>query len=355
MDFLATIPSRGQNATNWQAPLVFFYSGQRLPNYSYKALRHAVSIWGQQVVLICDTPATRVPSGVLVVDYAQWFQPSLLEQVIAKNGIDPNFRSGLWTSSLKRFFVLHQFLELLNLEKVAHAELDTLVFASHKDLFTPDLPEPGLLVPWNPPQLAIGSLVLVNGRKSLDRLIDFATELDGFSNEMELLTAFLADSTEVAFGLPTVDALMYPQAESVFTENLLTADQVGWRFDAARLGQWILGVDPKNTPSLWSKNHYHDPCVIQLKVGHDPDRKGLLAWPLGNANPSRIANIHVHSKRIGHMTGPLRRELVMTLANLPFASVIGLNSPRLKKRWATGMRRLKNKLYGLAKLLGGKE
>lgn len=328
-----------------KVPLVFFYTGQSLPGYSYNAMRHAVSVWGEQVVLICDIPAPRVPPGVLVIDYTPWFQQQALEATIAQNKINSDFRSGFWSASLKRFFVLHQYMEVTKIEKVAHTELDSVIFASRKDLFSRDLPSPGLFIPWNPPQLAIGSFVLVNGRESIQRLIRFATTTQGFSNEMELLTSFLSDPTEPGFGLPTVDALMYPEGELAPVKNLLTEDHVGWRFDAARLGQWVLGVDPRNLSGTFSTNHFTEPGMTPVKVANGRGQENPVVWVRDRATSSRLANLHVHSKRIGQATSPTQRAIWFAVANLPFASFVGINTSRIRKRCSRAIGRTHSRIF----------
>lgn len=324
-----------------QIPLVFFYSGERLPGYCFKAMRHAVSVWHHNVVLLTDTPTSRVPRGIRIVDYRPWFESQALEATVARNKIDAEFRSGFWSATLKRFFVLHQYMELMDLEKVVHAELDSVIFASYEELVSQHLPNPALLVPWNPPHKAIGSLVIVNGRQGIRNLVRFATNDKGFSNEMELLTSFLLDPTELGFGLPTVDALMYPQEKPPKVPNLLTEDQVGMRFDSARLGQWVFGVDPRNVSDLFSKNHFAEPGLAPVKVmNHRKSRKPIILVT-NSEIPTNIANLHVHSKRISQATMPIQRALWFAIANLPFTTVVGLNTSKLKKRFshAFGLRR----------------
>jgi len=283
-----------------------------------------------------------------VIDYTSWFQPQALEVTIAQNKIDSDFRSGFWSASLKRFFVLHQYMEVTNTEKVAHAELDSVIFASREDLFSRDLPNPGLLIPWNPPQLAIGSFVLVNGRESIQRLIRFATTSQGFSNEMELLTSFLNDPTEPGFGLPTVDALMYPEGTPVAVKNLLTEDHVGWRFDAARLGQWVLGVDPRNLSGRFCTNHFTEPGMTLVKVANGQGQDNPVVWVRDRATSSRLANIHVHSKRIGRATSPTQRAIWFAVANLPFTSFVGINTSRIRKRCSKAIGRTRNQVFKVA-------
>jgi len=351
MNATSDLSAIGSGESDEKVPLVFFYTGQSLPGYSYKALRHAVSVWGEQVVLICDVPAPRVPPGVLVVDFTPWFQPQTLEATLAQNKIDSDFRSGFWSASLKRFFVLQQYMEVTKTEKVAHTELDSVIFASREDLFSRDLPSPGLFIPWNPPQLAIGSLVLVNGRESIQRLIRFATATQGFSNEMELLTSFLSDPSEPGFGLPTVDALMYPGGNRVTVKNLLTEDHVGWLFDAARLGQWVLGVDPRNLRGRFSTNHFTEPGMTLVKVANGRGQQNPIVWGTDRATSSRLANIHVHSKRIGQATSPTQRAIWFAVANLPFTSFVGINVTRIRKRSSKAIGRARIRIFTVVQRL----
>lgn len=312
-------------------PLVFFYSGPELPDYCFNALRHALAVWGQKVVLLCDVDAPKVPPGVLVVNFKHWFKPQALEETIARNKIDPNFRSGFWLATLKRFFVLNQYLEMTKSDTAVHVELDSIIFVSSEELFCRELPNPGLLVPWNPPQLAVGSFVIVNGRSSLERFVRFAATGRGFSNEMELLTSFLLETTEPGYGLPTIDELMYPPLITSSAKNLLSEKQVGMRFDAARFGQWVFGIDPRNTRGAFSTNHFVEPGLKQVKAHHDRRSGFPVIRSINRATPSRLANIHVHSKRVFQATNSTQRAIWFALANLPFTSVVGINTLKMRK------------------------
>lgn len=293
--------------------VVFVYLGQTLPRYVGRSLKLAAKYSGQRVLLIANGIHAKKfkNAGAEFIAIEEFYDPS--EFAMARNQIllDHEFREGFWLYSFERLFVLGQFMAWTGSESLFHAELDQLLFG------TSDLVDhlerthkKGVFFPFHSPNKAVASVLFVNARNSLHRLIRFSTSSEPFNNEMELLVRFSKAFPEDSVELPTVGAAL-PQSSSedfVFTENFVKPTDIGpGAVDAAELGLWVGGRDPRNLgweelPSTkWvyeqhkaslgrkylEELHFHfEPSARLLQVTHNQDPGAAI----------RLYNLHIQSK-----------------------------------------------------------
>lgn len=305
-------------------PLVYFYSGRNLPRYAEQSIAHAARKWGGDVILLTDVVSTDANIPAEVIDYRTWFDQSELESLLRANDFDTDFRDGFWSKTLARIFVLEQFMKFYFLQRLAHLELDSILFITQEEFKDLPLDAEGLYVPWNPGSPAIGSFLYANGQNALTSLVAFATSGPKFNNEMQLLTNFLEQHPQEAHGLPTADRMMYGST-SFSPKNSIPLRDSEFVFDANRLGMWAYGTDPRNTKSWISLNHHEEPGLSNYpKLNHTHDGSPIIIDKDGGPS-KRVANIHVHSKRVSQATRPLKRFFWFRIANLPFKVIVGLN------------------------------
>ena len=307
-----------------ELPLVYFFSGSDLPGYASRSIAHSAKTWGTKPYLITDTDFIQSGLPAQIVDYREWFDSREFDQVLRSQGLDISFRDGFWVKTLLRLFVIEQFMEMESFVSIVHSELDSLLFITEQDFRDLPLRKEGLYIPWNPGSLAIASLILVNGRRSLRSLLDCAGVTAKFQNEMELLTRFLQEYPDQAFGLPTADRLINPQLENL-PSNSIAPSCSPYLFDANRLGMWLYGTDPRNTRGWLSFNHHTESGVSNpLNITHI--QRG---WPAIRSSEGksihRVANIHMHSKRVSQATQRVSRFFWLRVSKLPFKFVVGLN------------------------------
>jgi hypothetical protein len=123
---------------------------------------------------------------------------------------------------------------------------------------------------------------------------------------MVLVAEWAKQNPELIFQLPTVATLLQSSSKSFLPSvKLLTANELGGVVDAAQLGQWIAGIDPKHLklsvrprtlfvdlPSefLLSREQLETLRFIQNEIGavNVLSDSGLIDTPL--------YNLHIHSK-----------------------------------------------------------
>lgn len=276
-------------------PLVFVWLGNCFPTWGRTALSLSTSYSGSKTILITNRaagPITEAIEQYFVEDFYK--APSNWKQ--ANQTLDQNFRDGFWLKTTERFFVLEQFMETYNFKSLFHAELDNWVFNiagldSRLNNFGS-----GFFCPRDSLKRGIASLIYVNHSDSLNQLNRLALDNSLVEkNDMTLLGHLLETSNQF-FSLST--EIVFQDLDS-FSWERVSAEVSHGIFDAAAIGQFLFGIDPRNGS-------------IFLTNGFENENKGCNLWQLQYRlkrknktfeliNPEtgqsvNLFNIHVHSK-----------------------------------------------------------
>lgn len=287
----------------------FVYIGERLPAYAKSALKLNRIYSGQEPHLIASASSLRgidkglVSSTPLEDFYDDSPCKGLRSQVTSAH----NFRDEFWLRTFERLFVLEQFMGTSGRTSLFHAELDQLLFRT--DLMVVNLERlnlSGLKMPFHKEESAIASVIHVQGKRSLSQLLNFAGQTKPFMNEMELLARWARANPNEFSALPTLASVMVPEScKDLLPVQTLSLLQAGGLSDAAQLGQWIGGIDPRNHPlSEKPKNHFVDaPSKLLLSrkqldsitfsLNHD---SGQLIAQIQDGQSFAVFNLHIHSK-----------------------------------------------------------
>lgn len=236
---------------------------------------------------------------------------------------DPRFRfrNGFWQHASGRFFVLRAFMAREGIERLTHLENDVLLYAQLSEL-EPWAPfaEPVLATVFESSRRAIAAVVHVGARPCLDDFLDFILDAEEPepSNDMMRLAAFRRARPNLVADLPTVPPRSGQPAEST---SLFDPDATAirlpssdWLFDGARFGQYLGGIDPRNSNSFvqrwlrWQHGSLGMPNgFINEDCVDDPSRyayvvakSGALAVPAVRCSSGTfpLATLHVHSKKL---------------------------------------------------------
>jgi hypothetical protein len=152
----------------------------------------------------------------------------------------------------------------------------------------------------------IASIVYINDILALKSLINFSQGDFKYANEMVLIAEWAKQNPNLIFQLPTPATLLQSRSDSFLPSvKLLTAIELGGVVDAAQLGQWVAGIDPKNLklsvkpltlfvdlPSefLLSREQLETLRFVQSETGgvHVISDSGSINIPM--------YNLHIHSK-----------------------------------------------------------
>ena len=232
--------------------------------------------------------------------------------------LDRAFRGGFWHFAVERLFVLDAVYNALDLAPGFHIESDNLIFFD-ADVMAGRLTPlyPGMAATFDADDRCVPAVLFINDASALTRLAEFMADATInappklHQNDMRMLAAFRqVNARNVIDGLAIVPP-DYPRELCSMTgkrpadPDLYSRhfDRVRSVFDAAALGQYMFGVEPRSlighrdTHGFINETCVFDPSVLDYV---------FLPGPRGRAQPYvrtasglwPINNLHIHSKRI---------------------------------------------------------
>jgi hypothetical protein len=265
---------------------------------------------GQEVLLIANRSALAKIKALdfPVVEIESFYNP-LNFQSTQKNFVgDAKFRDSLWLRSLERFFVLEQYLSWTEKTEVFHAELDQFLFDTSRLVIK--LRETGIraaFFPVHSQDAVVASVMYCNNLSALTAFLQFAKNASSFSSEMTLLAQWAQiDSGHNFVELPATHHFMLGNMHPVFPNTrLIPPNELQGVVDPAELGQWFMGIDPRNVPltqkpmnkfvGFESNINLSKFELSEISLTLESDSNSLML-KLIDGRTMQIFNLHNHSK-----------------------------------------------------------
>lgn len=305
--------------------MVFVYIGKRLPRYAKASIVLASRTSGLRVRLIGNSSISKGLDRRIVEFTAteEFYEKEEFRTIADKFSSSPTFRGGFWLKTLERLFVLEQFARSEKRSTLLHAELDQILFRI--DMLKTSLDAAnfrGIYVPFHN-STVVASVFYCNDMSELRAFIDFAKSRDVIVSEMKLLADWAFTESSRVTPLPTFKDFLDRSRRGRAGEILpSTSSEVEGVVDAAQLGQWVAGIDPRNVP-------FGE--VPKTKFLDVPENMPVNATDLGKVkfefresdqvlhcgveegNVTQLYNLHLHSKvhRFLLKKDPLFRELFL--------------------------------------------
>lgn len=229
----------------------------------------------------------------------------------ASHHLDEHFRNGFWRYTSERFFVLEEVIEQFRLEDVIHLENDVMMYFSADEHLSAFRRAGQLALTRDAPSRVVPGLVYCRSYTAV-RTLNLAlceTARRGL-NDMDGLAVFLRQHPQEAGALPIIMPDYLPTLAPEYSQGF---DRFRSIFDAAAIGQYLGGIDPRNAdlrPSesasvtagfvnetavfscadlefAWEVVHELRRPVCRPRGGDDGDRR----W-------TRINNLHIHAKEL---------------------------------------------------------
>lgn len=337
------------------------FLGSKLPAYAKASIQLAASTSGVDLCLIGNRSILKSVRHLPVNFTAIEDFYDNKDFILTKRRItaDHKYRNGIWLKSLERFFVIYQYMLTHDRSSILHAELDQLIFrATRLSELLENTKLKGLFFPFHSASAAIASIVYINDILALKSLIDFSQGDFKFANEMVLIAEWAKQNPNLIFQLPTTATLLQSRSDSFLPNvKLLTASELGGVVDAAQLGQWIAGIDPKHlklsvrpltlfvdssTEFLLSRKQLETLRFVHTELGavNILSDSGLINVPL--------YNLHIHSKiHPALVNGKISISKVLDAAS----KVLQIEIPGARKQQIFG--RIESKIY-LARRIASK-
>ncbi len=207
--------------------------------------------------------------------------------------LDNSFRGGFWKLTSYRFFVIYEFMKLYNIENVVHLENDVPIYY-HCDLLLPYLNNRYLYIPFDCYQRNIASIVYIPNHSIYYEILK---EYDFNKNDMENFST-IQKITNLIENFPIFKTMEMDDEFKFVTKNYNIFKMI---FDAAAMGQYLGGVDPRNQ-SGDTRGFVNETCIVKYnhyqfvwKTGNDDIKRPFL---LCDEEELPIFNLHIHSKNL---------------------------------------------------------
>jgi hypothetical protein len=232
----------------------------------------------------------------------------------AYTNYDKEFRDGYWLFVIERFYYMEEVMRLYKLDKAIHLEYDVMIYEDVAKLYPKADIIKGLALAFDNDVQGYPSFIIINNLASLELLNGFmAINCNAGLTDMRLLSLFRKVYPHHMESLPQIPLSTYkgkpirksindtePEGSTAYLANKFE-ELGGYIFDSLAIGQYIGGVDPRNADGICIieyKNESSFYTVDELNLGWKQDAKGR--WYLESVEGHRVANIHIHSKRLSH-------------------------------------------------------
>jgi hypothetical protein len=229
------------------------------------------------------------------------FYQSYLNTISSKYNSIGNFRDGFWISTTSRFFYINCFMKKYNIHHLFHIENDIMMYESFSNIFHVFFSHTNYNNIWvvqDSPDRVVPSILYFPHSESLSQLTSFISQehiqSNAFINDMNLLGKY-----NNKFTLP------------------ISPDQWSLIFDGAAIGQYLGGIDIRNTENNHKLSYYINNTIgfinetsifkpnscnfsystIQTDI-HSVPLKLLICNKISSKQISSVSNIHIHSKQL---------------------------------------------------------
>jgi len=312
----------GQALPSMRASLVYVHLGRELPRYLADSISQARRFNADTPIFVVaesaalDRADAIQRNGVIAVRLEELAPSKPHGRFRRISRLDRHFREGFWTYTTERFFALERLARAFTLREFIHIENDVMIYFDIAEMTGRLAPlYPNLASTFPNDELCVASLLYVANAESLVPLLDYINAQVGrwFSrpaNEMEMIGRYrrLRGPTFIDT-LPIVPP-EYPgplcsrngQVPRRSADCWNHFDVLQGLFDASALGQYLGGIDPRNTAEIETVGYINecsifDPSLCRLDFSRDGRGRrfptlsaGGLAWP--------VYNLHIHSKTL---------------------------------------------------------
>lgn len=206
-----------------------------------------------------------------------------------RTNLDKGFRNGFWALASLRFFYIYEFMEQHKIDNVVHLENDVLVYYNCDEI-AQRAGSQHLYLPFDCFDRNIASIMYIPSA-SLFRLI--LDQYDLTINDMENFVK-ISRRCNLIQKFPIFPANAYTSPEIQFiSEN---HHQFGYIFDAAAMGQFLGGVDPRNQPGD-TRGFVNETCIIKYSA-YKFIWENKKPYIIINDLKFPIFNLHIHHKNL---------------------------------------------------------
>jgi hypothetical protein len=310
------------NANKIKMPIIIVYIGE-LPDYlKYSCILNSAN---NSIILITNQNVDWANEKIEVVNLEDFYHNSeefnsFKNYLITADSVTRNFRGGFWLKTTERFFILKAYMEYAKINKAIHIEADNLLFSSSVDLISTGAGDE-LMYPRLDEGNAAASILYVGSINSLEKFCNFISNQSVYKTDMQLLSDFNIE---------------YPAlSKNIFSEWDLSErgklKSNGFISDAAVIGQYFYGVDPRNIGRPLFNGYKNRSVKLNYDILKLHIDKTLLNANIEYKNKTyQLINLHIHSKIFKKIVQSSYMVNITENLNLGKKSLLSLNIKNLK-------------------------
>ncbi len=203
--------------------------------------------------------------------------------------LDKGFRNGFWALTSLRFFYIYEFMEQFQIDNVIHLENDVLVYYNCDEI-AQRAGKQHVYLPFDCFTRNIASIMYIPSSSVFRRILD---QYDLTTNDMENFVQ-ISKHCDLIQRLPIFPANTYTTPEIQFVSE--NHQKFGYIFDAAAIGQYLGGVDPRNQEGD-TKGFINETCVVKYNL-HQFIWENRKPYLVINSLKFPIFNLHIHHKNL---------------------------------------------------------
>ncbi len=210
-----------------------------------------------------------------------------------KNKLDPIFRNGFWRYASKRIFYLYYYMKKYEKKNCYHIENDVMIYSNLSDF---NIDSDRILITMDTFQRCVPGILFIPNSNNLELIIN---NWDHNLNDMDNIGRVYNYNKNLFNTFPIIKKNSLYNESNIFTNNF---DKFNSIFDAAAIGQYLGGIDPRNSPGN-TVGFVNGECIVKYPVYKFYWKKDLknnlyLPYILIDDTLILINNLHIHSKNL---------------------------------------------------------
>ena len=207
------------------------------------------------------------------------------------NKLDDTFRNGFWKLTSKRLFYLYAYMKQFNKTNCFHIENDIMLY---QNIVIPDTNK--LWLTMDHMNRCIPGIIFIPHYSYLDKLFN---QYNYSQTDMHNCAEFYKNNRDICNTFPIIQYNQYYPYNDIYNKHF---DEFGMIFDAAAMGQYLGGIDPRNQ-SGDTRGFINETCVVnyshyQFIWIYNTHTTIYLPHIFINNKYIPIANLHIHCKQL---------------------------------------------------------
>ena len=305
----------GLSTLTYGYTILFVHLGNDLPTYLACAT-HQARLFNPQadIVVIADCQAIEqasfdefLPDKIRFIRCQDLWASDVHKAFVQKTSLD----KGFWRKCTERFYYIEEFMRQCGIRDLFHLEYDNMLYVNLQELLPVFHQYPNIAATFDNDNRCIPGFIYFAQDKAIKKLVTHITEMcQSGLNDMEVIASYRKRFGEEEIGtLPIIvpaytkeQILRTPSGFSTASPEIYTAhfEDFNSIFDAAALGQYLGGIDPRNgksVPGFINESCVFNPALLQYEWILD-EKGRRVPYMIYSGKEYRINNLHIHSKRL---------------------------------------------------------